>query len=389
MAPTLFGGIRNSAIATPPNFAWPFFTLFALSLEASRVWPVRISGSFGRWTINIDATATARQSAFRKNSADSIVNILPLDGTSGKFQYPGADHWAVGDTFDVNDAFTGATGFTLLQFSGVFTADAGTVGFGNTPNTSTGTGGPFFGSIGALWTNNFETGSRHFVRAPFTARGMIAGIQANTNTSSLTLISRKNSANGAMSVAIPAGAIGVFEDTTNSDSLVSGDTWGVQLGSIAVGSITITVGVTLNYASRISELPVGDPSFSFNTAAQFCGIMYTSGVNLSESGRQQQMNIDGKLSNMRCNLFTNSMTSAFALNIRKNGVTGNQAISIPATSTGTFEDTTRSDLFLAADVMNLMGTGGTAGTIVFAGIATTLTPFSNAHWQRQRHFLRR
>jgi hypothetical protein len=379
MAETVLGGFKNVTV-TNAFFAWPLNGANATATESFRQWPVRVAGSFDRYTINIDNVGTARKSVIRRNGADSSVTISPADGASGSFKSWGTpQHYAVADTFDLENIVTG-TGFTLITYSLVFNADAGTVGYAATQFVSIAPSSTAFSSLGSNWVLGADTSSKITVRAPFTAQNMIATVQTNSLTASTSVVSRKNGAAGAGTLTIGAGATGAFEDTTHTDSLASGDTFGFSAVTTAGGtSIAIIVGCTLNYTSQKSEVVGGGATFNFNASPQF-----VTALNCNTSGLTELsclLAINGVLSAMRFNVFSNTNTGTWTLTVRKNGVNGSQTLSVGATTTGNFEDTTHTDTISETDSITYTATGGTSGTIVTSVAAMTITPIDFTWYQ--------
>jgi hypothetical protein len=229
------------------------------------------------------------------------------------------------------------------------------------------------------------------IRAPVTKKNLIVFARTNAGPGTNTVRSRKNAANGNMAVTIGSTLTGVFEDTTNSDSVVAGDVWNYQCDAGGV-SFLCNACHSAAYTTTKSEVIGGaNPSgHAFVAANQFTALMYDNILKTTtEAVVQGPLGLDGMLTNMRLGIFNNAMTGTYTVNLRKNGANANQSISVGAGTTGAFEDTTHTDRFVAADLFNYMYSGGVSGSIAVGYLATTMTPFQNSLWQRQRHFLRR
>ena len=88
----------------------------------------------------------------------------------------------------------------------------------------------------------------------------------------------------------------------------------------------------------------------------------------------QYSHLTATLSNLEIFLQTNAVTATSTLKLRKNGGNGNQTISIAASTTGYFEDTTNTDSILATDEVNyqlITGGTGTSMTIISMGSLAT------------------
>ena len=384
MAPTIIGGNRNAAISTTLNFAIPLFGLAGTSVESQRQWPVRFPGYFSNYFIIIDNVATARISTLRKNGSDGL-SISPPDGASGQFTNTGGVRYAAADLFDAQNRFTGATGFTINGFGAVYSADVGTVAYHLSTQFNTGATGPGFGTFGGVWFTGADTSGKVPIRAPGVCSNMIASVTTNTDPSAAIVRTRKNSANGAQSVSIPANSTGVFEDTVNSDTLSNGDLFGFQYDAVAVAGVVMILGAVMSHSTPASEIPSSTQTYAFNAAAQFQALLYSASTSTVEATFQSPLGIDGSLSNMRSNVATNSMTGTTTFAVRKNGQTGNQSLTIGAAATGNFEDVTNKDSFFATDLLNYQITGGVSGSIQTGWVFTTMLPagpFAQYDWNK-------
>lgn len=81
----------------------------------------------------------------------------------------------------------------------------------------------------------------------------------------------------------------------------------------------------------------------------------------TEIQRQTIIPSAGKLKRMTLNISSNSRSTTSTFNFRKNSVNGNQTISIPATTTGTFKDTINTDDVASDDLINYEIVGGAGG----------------------------
>ena len=250
--------------------------------------------------------------------------------------------------------------------------------YGDSPGPSTTRYYPIAGSFEWWqgWATEAQAQTR--IRDTFTGSKFFVRITSNNLTGSTTVRTRKNGANGSCSVSIPASSTGTFEDTTNSDSLVAGDLYDYQFVAGAGTSIWVSIlAITLSHASALEQILVAT---AYNTG-QVYGTTYYNPLNgylrhtLIESQVQVGPKFAGSLSKLRCYVTQNSLNSASTLRTRKNGSNGAQSVSIPATSTGAFEDTTNSDSFASGDLLNtqLVAGGVSAQTITISNVQVMLT----------------
>ena len=382
MAKTVFGAYRGNVAGPFPTPSPGFFLLGGPQQtnanESFKQFPIRIAGSFERLAGYFDNVATSRTFGVRKNSADTTLTLTPGDTFSGPFQNSNSPiHFSVGDLFGLKEAFVGATGFSSFACSLSFNADVGTVGIVCGGATSIGVSttistAPYSGTFSP--TNVL---SRNLIRAPFTCKNLGGLVSANTLSSTVVLNALKNGVAGVGSVSVGAGATGFFEDTTNSDSFASGDTFAFQWTSGAGGTSASLQSVAhFVYDSVRSEVFGGGGNvWNFNAAAQFISILgFTSTAVTAENQAQNAMQVAGFLSNMRFNVASNTMTGTWTQVLRKNGANGNQTISVGAATTGSFEDAIQIDQVLETDSVAISGSGGVSGSISNSLNTMTMTP---------------
>jgi hypothetical protein len=241
------------------------------------------------------------------------------------------------------------------------------------------TGARYFSFCTAIRTgtpSTIETAFAQKMVAAGTLSLMTLNVLTNAYTSTCNIKSRVNSADGAQVIAVGAGATGVFQDATHSDSLAAGDKIN---GTLTVpqffANFTLgPIGVAFDGTSSVASLwhakdAQGTTSFNAGTASvtrylSLCG----SGDNAngwfvtSETDAKTLVRAAGSFSILAAYIATNSSTNAMSVTFRVNGVDGNQALSIGASSTGYIEDTTHSDSVASGDDVNLKTVSG-AGTV--------------------------
>lgn len=196
-----------------------------------------------------------------------------------------------------------------------------------------------------------------------TLKNLLIRITGNSLTSPSTVRTRKNGANGNLSVSIPAGSGGTFEDTVNSDSLVDGDDANYQIVVGTTGtSMTVTVlSCMIEHAtvetSYLATLNVATLNASSTTYAPVNGANF----NATEANVQYTIRFSATGARLGCFVDANSLGGATTVRTRKNNANGGQSLSVPAGSTGFFEDTTGTDSFAAADIINYQIVSGGKG----------------------------
>lgn len=209
-------------------------------------------------------------------------------------------------------------------------------------------------------------------------------ISDNSATASSTARTRKNEANGSMSVSIAAGATGDFEDTTNTDSIAVDDYLAFQTICGSGGSLTVSIisAIFTPTASNVTYVPL----VCINTNA---GTLATAGVTrhitvtgelqfaaTTENFHQNEARIAGTLHSMCLYMTNNARSTATVMRSRINGADGNLAVSVPGGSTGIFEDLSNSDSIAVDDKFNYsittgLGTGAVQLEMIKADFETT------------------
>jgi hypothetical protein len=173
-----------------------------------------------------------------------------------------------------------------------------------------------------------------------------------TNTGSECFLKfRDGGADGNQSVTITSSTTGVFTDTTNSDAVTQADLISFKLDEVSAGMNIIVVG--LGYEHTGSTLIQGGYASNTTTsdADLYCNLF---GIfpNTTESFQQTPMPSDMTLENTHLVMKTNSRGADVPFTIRIDGVNGNQTMTITASTTGTFADTTNSDSVNQGDLVN-------------------------------------
>lgn len=200
-----------------------------------------------------------------------------------------------------------------------------------------------------------EADAQILVRSTVSLKNLFVRVTANNDNQ--TIRTRVNGVNGNQSVSTGAGGTGVFEDTTNTDSLVTGDLYCLQVVAAALSTLTISImGLTLNDTTgnntliASTSLLVGGESFAAGTL--YAGITGRCIGSSSEADHQYTVRDAGTYSNLRVYVKTNTTVGATTVRFRKNTANGNQNFSIAGGATGSFEDTTNSDTVVSGDIID-------------------------------------
>jgi len=204
-----------------------------------------------------------------------------------------------------------------------------------------------------------------------TLSNMSVSVTPNSRTTNSTVYSHINGSDGNQTLTIPASTTGVFEDTTNSDNISVGDLINMRCltGTGTQQQIIIRTGFLL--APSAPGFWLGGSAnggLNLNTLPN-ASIMGEAVGSATEADQQWPVPIDLDFQNLNVYVRNRSAGGTATLAFRINGADGNQSLTLPASTTGAFQDTTNTDSVLAGDLINIRQTGATnTCTIVSANV---------------------
>lgn len=186
-----------------------------------------------------------------------------------------------------------------------------------------------------------------------------------------TLRFRKNSVSGNQVVLIPAATTGEFEDSVNTDSVLSGDDLNLRMDSGAGGTtLTWTVTSTLFNSSLLTTqrnlfLKAGTVS-----TGEFFPISGGPPGTVEANNQVKIYGNGGTFKNGFLNVVANTRDGDSTFRTRKNGANGNIVVTVPASTTGIFEDIVNTDAVVNGDLycwtVSIAGALGTMSDIRIA-----------------------
>lgn len=230
----------------------------------------------------------------------------------------------------------------------------------------------YYSVVGWLYPYSIETLFQFVARDTYTLSKLYVRVIANTITagSNTTVSSRKNAVDGNQSVSINGGTTGAFTDSVNTDSLANGDLFQTKVVTPNAGtSITFSVmSYILSTTSNTTPILGCVGVQTLNTAStRYEGIAGFLANNDIESNTYYTFRVASILSNLRCRLYTNSITATTTLKTKNGANYYNQSISIPASTTGFFEDTVNTDsVSVGGDVHFEIVTGATGTSQIWS-----------------------
>jgi len=224
-----------------------------------------------------------------------------------------------------------------------------------------------------LWLNNLSAdAAAQRVATAGKCSGLSLRVRLNTlTTATITARSYVNGANGNQVIsAIAAGATGLFQDTTNEDTVAAGDLVAVQFTVAAGGSGTATLGawwgrfaassgLATMVSTSLPDLTYDSNGETFTPVGQLWAI--------TEASAQFNATTALTLSGLHAWVGANTYNQASAVNLRKNGANGTPSVSIPAsTANARFVDASGAESIAADDLWcyGFAQTGGAGQTDV-------------------------
>lgn len=369
---TAYGTVGNGAIYTGVA-------------EANSKVPFRTAGVLSKLTVRIKGNTIVGSSTItiRKNGADGNQTITIPGATTGEFtDASNTDTVTAGDQFDLK--FVGGASGTRMNpstYSLIFAATSGTMEKYNCNGNvaisadSTTYFMPFAGKNESPTTTEANVKSRF--HAPGTLKNGYVVVQTNARSTNTTVKSRKNGADGNISITIPGGSTGIFEDTSNTDTIADGDDLNFSLATLTGGgNFVCCMGAEFipdansgTYPFIVASVPGAAVAAATTYYCSIGGYLFPDSV--AEANTQIQTGFAWIARNMFCYVSANTGVSGnTTITLRKNAADGNSNITIPAGTTGLFEDTTNSDTIVSTDDVNykIIGAVGGITTLNVMGI---------------------
>lgn len=322
---------------------------------ASRLWIKILTNDRGASTFRL-----------RKNAADGNMVIAIGDSMTGEFEdTTNTDTIVATNTVSLQIATgAGGTTYTFNMSRFLFSANSSTVTpAGTQGDTISGTTNYTpIGGGNATVTIEINQQAKSYITG--TWRNLGAYSASNTRDGAIVVNARINGANGTQSVTMPAGTTGWFEDLVNTDAIAPADLLCYQrVPGGTVGSVSINMIKSDIITENKTFLLTGNHSNS--QAANTVGFLPIAGMVVG-NGTENNVSITSGLAFTAANLSLyvsgNGVTADSQFRLRKNGADGNLLLTIPASTTGFFQDTVNTDSIIPTDVINYSLTTGATGT---------------------------
>lgn len=329
----------------------------------------------------------------RKNQANTSQTVSVPAGSTGTFEDT-TNNVTVAATDELDylaDTPVTASGtITATSISNIYTADSNTYTNFQTSHYTSDTSVSYtdnttrYALIGGFITNeSTESNVNTTFKSAGTLKNGFVYITQNNISSASTIRTRKNNTtNGNISISVTGNTTGIFEDSSNTDTVASDDEWNWQ---IVCPSVTQTKTIEIRhlqigFETTNSQFPLFSGTSAPKTQAFNATYYYALGSaneSNTESHRAVKSRVSFTAKNMVAAVTANTIaTSETTFNFRK---TNNSVItiSVSAGATGIFENTSDTSSVDTTDTINFsVITPNTSGSISFRQISV----MADASW---------
>ena len=229
---------------------------------------------------------------------------------------------------------------------------------------------------GASAPNTTEANRQRTARTATTLSKLRIYCSAESLTTNAPITTRVNGANGGQTVT--PNAVGAFEDTTGTDTIVAGD----EINYLIDATLGGAGGVTIAEAQVLSSSTARQAICVYGTSAAFGVTTYFSpdgsGANTTEAVAGVTQRTTNVMKDGFCYVSAYTLDVAATVDLRINAASS--AVTTAPNATGVFEDTTNSVTLAATDEANyrLITTAASSGAITVQLISVEETQPSTA-----------
>ena len=233
----------------------------------------------------------------------------------------------------------------------------------------------FFNVCGRLNTNTTEANVElSLIKSGGTLSGGKVYISANSNAVTTTFDLVINSTVGNQSIAVTTLATGLFEDA-DSDTVALNDEVNWEVTASAYVNITVEFATVSFEPTTFHHIFVGQVIGTLcNTAGARFGMPNGTSIDADESKCKLNMKLAGTLEKCRVLVTGNAATNTNTVKSRVNGVDGGISVSISASTTGAFLDTSGTDSISVDQDISFAGSTATDGNVSVNTFSVCFTP---------------
>lgn len=348
-------------------------TATASTTETQRQITYQTAGALSLFLVLISANTIATSATTirtRVNAGNGAQSVSVGAGATGTFQdTTNSDAIAAGDEVTLQIVTPNTSGaLTITNQDALFTGTSVTAIKLASRNGSTSTNNTtvYHALSGATALQITEANAQSKVQTAGTLKQLFCNVESNGRSTTCTVRSRVNTANGNMVISITGGTTGLLEDTSNTDTVAADDLCNYSFQTLGSGG-TIAFGVVGAATLEGTDITA---CAGWNNAIAAGATVYGSiggdgaaaAAPTTESQKASKALAAYTASRMTLNVSANGITTTSTWRLRKNSADGNQVISIALGATGQLQDTTNTDDFTASDTINYQLVVGAVGT---------------------------
>jgi hypothetical protein len=376
-ASTIFTGGTSSTVTTTALYLLPGGSLSNSGSEVFRQAIIAESGTLSNIRCYVSANSSGATGSLnlRVNTANAANQSASIGaGTTGEFIDTGtAQSVTAGNLISQRTAgvASGSITFERLAIDYIPTDTTKTVGvhghnYGSSFTTASTT--RYWALSGASSIQTTEATAQIQMRYSGTASHFHCRVSANSRTTTTTTRLRKNAGDSAISASIGSTATGSFDDTSNTESFVSGDEINYSF-TTGTGTQAITFQCwTINCTSTSGHYAFSTGNgLTFNTASN-SSICPLNGQQATDTfaNQAQKFKRSTFLSELALYLISNARSTSTTVATYDNSADTALSVSIGSGVSGQLVDSTNVDTVAADDQRALrVTTGSGAGDLVF------------------------
>jgi len=254
-------------------------------------------------------------------------------------------------------------------------------GSGSAPGSSVTYYGNYGHSAGAALGANTTEAQVEIVHrgSDVTLKNLRVSVTTNARAATSSVTTRKNNADTSQVATITASTTGVYTDLTNTVSLTATDkvAYKLVIGSTS-GNFTVA-SITVNHESASQAFnfwsAIGSASTTNASATRYwnvTGDLATPAT--TETLTHSYLPVAGAISNLRAYVTAARATNT-TLKSRVGAADGAMSVTLTASTTGAFEDTTNSDTVAVGDLFNLATVTSTGSdTLTISNLSVRYVP---------------
>lgn len=343
--------------------------------ESNQSFTMRASGTISNLRAHVTANTTAVSTSctLRINASNGNMTFTVSAGTTGIFQdTTNTDTISSGDAVTI--FFDRASSISIQSIGALFTPDGSNiVRVSSNGYSSFGTNGAtrYLGFCGDSTLSATENEDRQMpIRTDATIKNFFARISANTRSNATTLRVRNNASNGNSTISVGSSSTGYFEDTSNTDSVVQGDyvCYSLEIAGSGSGSLTVShIGCDLEFPSSTVQYFSATLSGSANSATTSRWVCPVGSIIMNGSRTYANMPFQGsgKIKQFFGRVSSNASTATLNAYVEVATVDSSVTFSVPATTTGSFSDTTNEATFTDGQNVNIRTIKSNSGATTF------------------------